>query len=159
MFQNLAAQFDVKQGFAEWFEDFDRLEKGELDRREMAKDALAGMQANDGREDFLPGLPADQTDQGSAMSSKVSKLERKLPSQLANKNLSRAKAVQEESSGDEDIGIIQYHLNELAVYKEPDSDRSNESGSEDYSDGSVQVSDDSDLYRLQLMKSEKMAKE
>ena len=76
----------------------------------------------------------DQTDQGSMMSSKISKMESKMQSQQTSKKESQG--VKEEQEGD-NMGIIKYHLNELAVFEEVDSDRSNESGSDHYSDNSV----------------------
>ena len=69
------------------------------------------------------------------MSSKISKMESKMQSQQTSKKESQR--VKEEELGDDKMGIIKYHLNELAVYEEVDSDRSNESGSDHYSDNSV----------------------
>ena len=53
------------------------------------------------------------------------------------------------------MGIIKYHLNEVAHYKPPDSDKSFESGS-DVSSGSVAESIDSNLEKLKVLKSEKI---
>ena len=40
VYQDLDTHFDVKKGFAEWFEDFDKLEQAELQKRELVKSLM-----------------------------------------------------------------------------------------------------------------------